>query len=41
MLKNVIGGNTIEINKTYITLDKIICKDFHWHLINIQNHTPT
>ncbi len=34
-------GNTISINKTYTSLQKITCKEFDWHLINIQKHTLT
>ncbi len=38
---NIIRGNTINVNTKYNTLDKITCKDYYWHIINIKTHTPT
>ncbi len=37
MPKNIIRGNTINVNNKYNTLDKIRCKDYYWHIINIKN----
>ncbi len=33
--KNIIRGNAINVNKKYTILDKITCKDYYWHIINI------
>ncbi len=32
--KYIPAENTIPINNKIVTLDKVTCKDFYWHLIN-------
>ncbi len=41
MPKHIIRGNTINVNKKYNTLDKITCKYYYWHIINIKTYTLT
>ncbi len=31
----------LEVNKKYKLVTKITCKDFYWHIIDKQKHTPT
>ncbi len=38
--KNIPAEKTILINNKIVTLDKVTCKDFYWHLINLQKHKP-
>lgn len=38
---NKTQGNLININKKYIDIKKVTCKDLYWHLINSYKHTPT
>ncbi len=38
--KSIPAENTILINNKSVTLDKVTCKDFYWHLINLQKHKP-
>ncbi len=41
MPKNIPSGNIIKINNKIKTLEKVACKDFYWHLLNTDPHTPT
>ncbi len=40
MLINIPSGNIIKINHTIKTIGDVTCKDFYWHLINTDHHTP-
>ncbi len=41
MLKNIPFGNIITINNTLIKIiENVTCKEFYWHLMNIDPHTP-
>ncbi len=31
----------MKVNKKYTSITKITCKDFYWHIIDKQKHTPT
>ncbi len=39
MPKNIPSGNTININNTIKTIEKVTCKEFYWHLMNTYPHT--
>ncbi len=41
MPKNILSGNIITINNIIKILEKVTCKDFSWHLLNTDPHTPT
>ncbi len=41
MQKHIPSGNIIKINNKIKTLEKVTCKDFYWHLLNTDPHTPT
>ncbi len=36
----ILSGNIIKINNKIKTLEKVTCKDFYWHLLNTNAHTP-
>ncbi len=31
----------LKVNKKYTSITQITCKDFYWHIIDKQKHTPT
>ncbi len=41
MPKYIPSGNIIKINNKIKTLENVTCKDFYWHLLNTDPHTPT
>lgn len=34
-------GNIITINNINKIIGNSTCKDFYWHVLNVQTHTPT
>ncbi len=38
--KSIPSGNIINVNNKDLTIEKVKCKDFYWHFINIQTHMP-
>ncbi len=41
MPKNIPSGNIIKINNKMKAIEKVTCKEFYWHLINIDVHNPS
>ncbi len=41
MPKYIPSGNIIKSINKIKTLVNIICRDFYWHLLNTDPHTPT
>ncbi len=41
MPKNIPSGNIIKINYKMKAIAKVMCKEFYWHLINIDVHNPS
>ncbi len=36
--KNIPSGNIIKINNKIKAIEKVACKEFYWHIINIDMH---
>ncbi len=41
MPKNIPSGNIIKTNNNMKAIEKVTCKEFYWHLINIDVHNPS
>ncbi len=41
MPKNIPSGNIIKINNKMKAIEKVTCKEFYWHLINIDVHNSS